>query len=62
MVGPCTEGRNSVEGGKAVAWAPGSCRTAKRDGPRLTRLRSLFDTRRGWCPSAPAWKEENGGD
>ena len=27
-------GRNSVEDGEAVARAPGSCRTAERDGPQ----------------------------
>jgi hypothetical protein len=35
-------GRNSVEDGKAVVWAPGSCRTAERDGPRQARLQPLF--------------------
>lgn len=37
-------GRNSVEDGKAVAWVPGSCRTAERDGPRQARLQRSFST------------------
>ncbi|QSZ60546.1 hypothetical protein BTN45_25205 (plasmid) [Rhizobium sp. ZX09] len=39
-------GRNSVEDGKAVAWAPGSCKTAERDGPRQARLRLSLSTRK----------------
>ena len=37
-------GRNSVEDGKAVAWRPGSCRTAERDGARQARLQPSFST------------------
>ncbi len=37
-------GRNSVEDGKAVAWAPGSCRTAERDGPRRACLQLSHST------------------